>query len=110
MKFFEKMKQRRNEKIFSHPEVENYGLNCDYNLWIEFNKELLIRNITKMERHTIFNLNLLRQNPIDVNMDLQSFCNVDMITEIEREYALAKIATMIELGLLNKLTLLQQGK
>lgn len=33
-----------------HPEVNNYGLNCDFNLWSEFNKEQLIRNWIKSSR------------------------------------------------------------
>lgn len=104
---FKKLKTRKIEKIFKHPEVENYGLNCDYDLWAEFNREMLVRNITKMERQTLYNMNMLSGVSM-ANIPLLDYCNVDMITDFERMYANARIITMIELGLINKYTFLNQ--
>jgi len=63
-------------KKCTHPEVENYGLNCDTSLWVAFNKERLVRAITMDER--IINgvpVSLEDQEPLDC----------------EREYAMRKI-------------------
>jgi hypothetical protein len=73
-------------KRCAHPEVENYGLNCDTTLWVDFNKECLIRGITMDER--IINgvpVPLSEQKPLSV----------------ERDYAIRKIEYLQSNGVLD---------
>lgn len=35
--------------MFNHPEVSQYGLELDCDLWQQFNKELAVRNIMRQE-------------------------------------------------------------
>lgn len=35
--------------MFKHPEIKNNGLECDIDLWVEFNKELAILTLMNTE-------------------------------------------------------------
>lgn len=63
-------------KKCTHPEVENYGLNCDTMLWVELNKEKLTRAITMDERII---------NGVPISLD-----EIPPL-ECERDYAIRKI-------------------
>ena len=93
MKAFKKLK-----KIFAHPEVENYGLNCDYNLWKEFNKEVLSRSLITIER-AIF-------SQLKVAAGFPPIEYPETFTEVERNYAECKLNILIKSGILNKETYL----
>lgn len=81
----------------THSDFKNYGIDFDYNLTKEFNKELLVREITRTER--LITNKICHINGIFIEV------NEDEITEDERFYALNKILVMIDMGLINPHTL-----
>lgn len=86
-----------------HPEIENYGLNCDAQLWVEFNKELRVREIAKEERDILRNMFMFNGENVE-------FENGDFIEDEEREYALAKLSVLIEKNQVDRLTFLKVKK
>lgn len=90
-------------KNLKHPEIENYGLNCDTQLWVDFNKELRLREIMQEERETLNHLFLLQGLPQNCNFE-------DVYNEYEYLYGHAKLALLIEKGKINKLTYEREEK
>lgn len=86
------------KKLFSHPEVENYGLNCDYKLWVEFNKEVLTRALITTERAVYSQMKVANGQP---PIEFPPYYN-----DVEREYAKFKIDMLICSGVINKETYL----
>lgn len=90
-----------NKKIGTHPETKNYGLDCDYNLWVEFNKEILIRNWIKSSRNYV-----VVQNSFEPPKEYE----VDYGTEIERKLANAALDELVDGGYINKCNYLKTPK
>ena len=86
------------KRLFSHPEVECYGLNCDYRFWAEFNKEVLTRALISTERAIFSQMKVSAGLP---PIDFPPFYN-----DVEREYAKHKINLLINAGVINKETYL----
>jgi hypothetical protein len=78
----------------NHPEIENYGLNCDTKLYVEFNKEKLIRQFVGFER--------LIQNKMSEVCGINVPYNESEPSEAERFYAQCKILVFVDMGILNK--------
>lgn len=90
-------------KNLKHPEVENYGLNCDSQLWADFNKELRLREIMQEERETLNHLFLLQ--------GMINKCEYsEVFNEYEYEYAYAKLSLLCEKNKINKLTYEREEK
>lgn len=88
--------------IFNHPEVENYGLNSDMQLWAEFNKELHIRNWVKSSRNCL----LFR----DTEHPDYGTIEFDAGAEWERKMADRALDDLIDKGYLNPYTYLKTEK
>jgi len=86
----------------NHPEVENFGLNCDTKMYVDFNKEKLIRQFVGFER-------LIQRKMFEVH-GLPFEFDESEPTEAERFYAQCKILVFVEMGLLNKENLEPVGK
>lgn len=84
-------------KKLKHPEIENYGLNCDAQLWADFNKELRIREFMYDNRETNNHYFLLKGQPLKCNFD-------EEFNEFEREYAMAKLSLLVQKNIINSLT------
>lgn len=85
-KYVTEMKKR-------HEAFQNYGMDLDCNAWAQFNKEKLIRDITKAERI--------------INIPLKgAFVSLEEIqpVEAERIYAESKINAFIKTGEIHPLT------
>ena len=78
----------------NHPEIENFGLNCDTKLYVEFNKEKLIRQFVGFER--------MIQNKMSEVSGVPASFNESEPTEAERFYCLCKVLVLVEAGILNK--------
>lgn len=81
--------------MLNHPETTNYGLDCDYSLWAEFNKELLMRRWITSSREYGFTQPLKDNTEID--------CGCDQ----EREMAEAALNELIDAGFLSPITYLK---
>lgn len=78
-----------------HEAFYNYGLCLNYDLTVELNKEVLIRQITTMERLIVNKMHEMLGNHNFI--DLES-----PISEEERQFALCKILVLIDAGLIDK--------
>lgn len=88
--------KQMNEK---HEAFKNYGLDFDFNLWIELNRENLIREIaenitvSEMEDFTDF---------FDINR-LENYKEVSGLWRYQRLIAEFKLKKMIKMGMINRL-------
>lgn len=96
-----KIKNYLKKATKQHPEVENYGLNCDTQLWAYLNKEIIIRDIAYKYRETLNNMYLFTGQIEKVNND-------DLLTDNERLFALSKLSLLIKDKKVNKLTYLKE--
>lgn len=78
--------------LSNHPESRNFGLDCDYTLWAEFNKEILMRNWIRASRECT----VLEKPPVGFE--------VDFGTDFERSIANAALNELIYAGYLNPTT------
>ena len=83
-----------------HPEVENYGLNCDYKLWAEFNKEKLIRNWIKSSR----------QFAPKEHIPTKRTPEHDYGNDMERDMAEVALEELVDFGYLNPITYIKMSK
>lgn len=84
-------------KNLKHPEIENYGLNCDTQLWADFNKELRLRELMSEERAFYNQLMMFKGLPHNCNYS-------EEFNEFEREYGLAKLSVHCAVGNIDKIT------
>ena len=82
-----------------HPEVDNYGLNLDYRLWAELNKEKLIRNWIKSTRQYTPSNVLTKESP-----------EYDFGDVAERHMAEIALDELIDFGHLDPVTYLRIGR
>lgn len=84
-----------------HPEIDKYGLNGDYNLWTEFNKENLMRKWIQGYRKCW----VMFEQPENIpNEGIE----VDCGNQEERELAEVALEELIEAGLLNPVTYVKE--
>lgn len=92
------MKDKKIEKYLKtlkHPEIEFYGLNCDIQLWVKFNKELRLREIINKRRSILSNMMQLLDEP-------ENYSHNDEYSNEERLYALAKLSLLIQQNKIDK--------
>ena len=85
------MKAEEYLKNLNHPEIEFYGLNCDVQLWANFNKELRLREIMDEERAVLNHMKMLAGKPESCNFKKE-------YGQAERFYALAKLSLLVHEG------------
>lgn len=83
-------------KNLKHPEIEFYGLNCDVQLWANFNKELRMREIMDEERAVLNHMMMLLGIPENCNYS-------EEYNAAERLYASAKLSLLVQQGKIGKL-------
>lgn len=81
--------------MLNHPETSNYGLDCDFTLWAEFNKELLIRRWITSSREYGFTY------PLRDNLEVACGCAE------ERASAEVALNELVEAGFLSPITYLK---
>lgn len=81
----------------THEAFKNFGIDLDYGTTKKFNAEILVRYIVKQERFIQQKMFEISGLPVDENLD--------EISEAERFYAGCKIMTLIDLGIINKVSL-----
>lgn len=82
--------------FINHPETTNYGLDCDMDLWAEFNKEILVRNWIKAGRN-YRGLPTPKCGP-----------EIDFGTKDERTLANIAIEELVDQGYVNSITFLKE--
>lgn len=86
--------EEENAKIMNnHPEIENYGLNLDYNTWANLNLELQVREKVTMKR-------LINQEYVSLDQDPP--------TDEERLKCYQIIQSLIEIGKIDGITYLER--
>ena len=102
----EKMKNYITEMKKRHEAFKNYGLDFDFNLWIEFNRECLIREIAE-------NITIEELNEMSDFFEISGLQNYDYIEPASRMWhyqrliAEFKLKKMIKMGMINKLNYLK---
>ena len=97
------MKNYITEMKERHEAFKNYGLDFDFNLWIEFNHEKLVREVA--DSITIEELENMSEF-FQIN-GLENYKEVSGLWRYYRLIAEFKIKKMIKLGLINKLNYLK---
>lgn len=83
-----------------HPEIDDYGLSCDFKLWSEFNKEMLIRNWIKSSRQFVDKDMIPKSESPEYQFGNNS----------ERKMAEEALNELIEFGYLNPISYLREEK
>ena len=96
-KMFKDRKIEKYLRKLRHPEIEYYGLNCDAQLWADFNKELRLREIMNEERAILNHMMLLLGKPENCNFK-------ETFNDAERLYGVAKLSLLIEQDKVNRFT------
>ena len=95
--------KRMNE---THEAFKNYGLDFDFNLWVELNHEHLVREVA--EGITIQEFEDMSEF-FQIN-GLENYKEVSGLWRYQRLIAEFKIKKMIKLGLINKLNYLKESE
>lgn len=94
--YIQQMKER-------HEAFKNYGLDFDYDSWVAFNRECLIREIA--ENITIGELEEMSYF-FEIN-GLENYQEVSGLWRYQRLIAEFKLKKMIKMGMINKLNYLK---